>query len=351
MHNFIEKFTKINDICKKFAGNRVNEHGNVSRRGVIPTFSDLEVIALSLTAEAFGYDSENNLFKRLAESPEHIPNLISRRQFNVRRKLTACLAEDIRRDIAKSIDGGENVFVIDSKPVKVCQLARAKRCVMGNDNPQSAPSKGFCASQQMYYYGYKLHAICGISGVIHSYDITAANVHDIHYLDDAKWDYHDCLMLGDKGYLSAEVQQDLFETAHIKLEVPYRLNQKNWRNPSWAYRRFRKRIETVFSQLNDQFMMVRNYAKQTGGLFTRTAAKIAAMTVLQYINFCNHRKIGLVKDALILIQPTGYIILLTMIKESGYIHIIVIFDTPVKHFIAFSRIVIGMPFTYQVEKS
>lgn len=118
MHNFIEKFTKINDICKKFAGNRVNEHGNVSRRGVIPTFSDLEVIALSLTAEAFGYDSENNLFKRLAESPEHIPNLISRRQFNVRRKLTACLAEDIRRDIAKSIDGGENVFVIDSKPVK-----------------------------------------------------------------------------------------------------------------------------------------------------------------------------------------------------------------------------------------
>ena len=76
MHNFIEKFTKINDICKKFAGNRVNEHGNVSRRGVIPTFSDLEVIALSLslTAEAFGYDSENNLFKRLAESPEHIPS-------------------------------------------------------------------------------------------------------------------------------------------------------------------------------------------------------------------------------------------------------------------------------------
>ena len=69
MHNFIEKFTKINDICKKFAGNRVNEHGNVSRRGVIPTFSDLEVIALSLTAEAFGYDSENNLFRFLLNLP------------------------------------------------------------------------------------------------------------------------------------------------------------------------------------------------------------------------------------------------------------------------------------------
>lgn len=299
MHNFIVKFGKILDICKHFAGNRVNNHGNVRRCGVVPTFSDLEVIALSFTAEAFGFDSENMLFKRLNDSVEKIPNLISRRQFNARRKLTARLAEDIRKDIANEIDGGEDVFVIDSKPVKVCQVARANRCTMGADNHAASPSKGFCASQQMYYYGYKLHAICGIRGVIHSYDMTAANVHDIHYLEDAKWEYHNCLMLGDKGYLSASVQQNLFDVANITLEVPYRLNQKNWRPPSWAYKKFRKRIETVFSQLNDQFMMMRNYAKQTCGLFTRTAAKIGAMTVLQYVNFCNHRPLGQVKYALI----------------------------------------------------
>ena len=39
MHNFIEKFTKINDICKKFAGNRVNEHGNVSRAALVYMFA------------------------------------------------------------------------------------------------------------------------------------------------------------------------------------------------------------------------------------------------------------------------------------------------------------------------
>ena len=38
MHNFILKFRKIHDICKKFAGNRVNEHVNVSHCGVVPTF-------------------------------------------------------------------------------------------------------------------------------------------------------------------------------------------------------------------------------------------------------------------------------------------------------------------------
>ena len=60
MHNFIANFRKILDICKKHAGNLVNEKGNVIRRGVVPTFSDLEVVALSITAEAFSIDSEAN---------------------------------------------------------------------------------------------------------------------------------------------------------------------------------------------------------------------------------------------------------------------------------------------------
>ena len=238
MRNFIANFVRILGICKDFAGNRVNELGNVPRCGVVPKFSDLEVVALGITAEAFGFDSENLLFHRLHhECKDDLPNLISRRQFNARRKLTARLAEEIRKDVAVSIDGSEDVFCIDSKPVKVCQNARAKHCAMGRDNVDAAPDWGYCASQGLHYYGYKLHAVCGIRGVIHSYDMTAASVHDLHYLKDVCWEYHDCMMLADKGYLSAEVQKNLFEVANITLEVPYRLNQKNWRPPVWAYRR------------------------------------------------------------------------------------------------------------------
>lgn len=132
MHNFIVKFRKILEICKQFAGNQVNERGIVPRRGVVPTFSDLEVVALSITAEAFSIDSENYLFTRLSsECPNAIPNLITRRQFNQRRKLTRLLGENIRKSIAKAMDGREFVFSIDSKPVKVCQNARAKRCSVG----------------------------------------------------------------------------------------------------------------------------------------------------------------------------------------------------------------------------
>ncbi|WP_231725631.1 hypothetical protein [Prevotella sp. DNF00663] len=117
MRNFITNFYRILNICKEFAGNRVNNLGNVSRRGVVPKFSDLEVIALGITAEAFHVDSENYLFYRLhKECGKELPNLISRRRFNARRKTTAILMGDIRKAVAKRIDGGEDVFCIDSKP-------------------------------------------------------------------------------------------------------------------------------------------------------------------------------------------------------------------------------------------
>lgn len=82
MHNLYALFAKYLEICKYFGDNLVNEKGNQPRRGVVPRFSELEVIALSLAAESIGFDSENNLFARLfSEYHTQMPNLISRRQY------------------------------------------------------------------------------------------------------------------------------------------------------------------------------------------------------------------------------------------------------------------------------
>lgn len=299
MYNLYAIFAKYLEICKSFSGNLVNETGNIRRRGVIPKFSDLEVIALSLTAETMSIDSENYLFIQLAQYKSSFPNMISRRQFNDRRKFTGNLCETIRKRIADHVDGGEDYFCIDSKPIEVCRTARGKRCQMGKKDYSKAPSFGYCASQRTYYFGYKLHALCGLSGVIHAYDLTKASVHDINYLQDVKFEYHDCSIFGDRGYIGKEIQLDLFETANIKLECPYRLNQKDWKPQFIPYAKARKRIETVFSQLADQFMIIRNYAKETEGLFTRIIGKISAFTILQYINKMNNNPIGRVKYALI----------------------------------------------------
>ena len=149
MHNLYTNFVKILEICKQYSQNLVNELGNIPRRGPILRFSDLEVVALSLTAEAESIDSEKWLFDyKLQEYSSNIPNLILRRQFNDRRKKIAGLCEEIRKRIAMKMDGGEELFFVDSKPIEVCRVARGKRCIMGRTGEFSqAPDFGFCASQ------------------------------------------------------------------------------------------------------------------------------------------------------------------------------------------------------------
>ena len=106
-------------------------------------------------------------------------------------------------------------------------------------------------------------------------------------------------IIGDKGYLSTSVQLDLFETSEIRLEVPYRSNQKDWQPTFPPFAKARKRVETLFSQMVDQFMLCRNYAKQQVELFARIISKVSALTILQYINFINNKPIGRVKYALL----------------------------------------------------
>lgn len=65
-----------------------------------------------------------------------------------------------------------------------------------------------------------------------------------------------------------------------------------------VFRKSRKRIETLFSQLCDQFMLKRNYAKSFIGLCTRIISKITAVTCLQYQNTLNKKPMNHLKFAL-----------------------------------------------------
>ena len=87
------------------------------------------------------------------------------------------------------------------------------------------------------------------------------------------------------------------ETANIRLEVLIG-TIKRIETYFIPFAKARKRIETDFSQMCDQFMICRNYAKETVGLFTRIIGKISAFTAMQYLNHINNRPIGRVKYAL-----------------------------------------------------
>ena len=180
-------------------------------------------------------------------------------------------------------------------PTEICKYSRAKRSnICSTDSIQ--PDFGYCASQKRHYFGYKLHVVCDENAVIHSFDLTPANVHDVKYLNDVKYNLNNCNLIGNKGYISSDYQTDLFTHSRTILSVPMRTNQNHQNEFSKVKRRKRKRIETLLSQLQGQFSLNINFAKTFEGLATRIISKITALTMIQYLNlFVFNRKLNAIK--------------------------------------------------------
>ena len=79
--------------------------------------------------------------------------------------MTKNLCNSIRECIANKIDSTESYFCIDSKPIEVYRKSRVSRCKLGKQKYDTAPSFGHCASQNTYYYGYKLHQFVVLVGL------------------------------------------------------------------------------------------------------------------------------------------------------------------------------------------
>lgn len=276
MNNFQASYEKILEVLRW-----VQKDENFLQQIRRPKLSDIELIAMNLTAEYLSLDSECQLFRAL---PETFKGRIERSVYNRRKRKLFPFIEQIREKLSLRFNEFENYFIVDSMPLEVVKLSRSQRSRICKEEYTSSPNKGYCSSQKMHFYGYKLHAVCSLGGVIKSMDISKASVHDIHYLKDIKGQFSNCVILGDKGYLSADYQLDLFESCRIKLEVPMRTNQHNYKKQAYIFRKSRKRIETLFSQLCDQFLIRRNYAKSFEGFKTRIISKITSLTMIQVIN-------------------------------------------------------------------
>jgi len=276
MNSFKANYDKILEILKSIT----NKESFLTQIRA-PKLKDIELIAINLTSEYMSIDSECQLFRIL---PDVLISKIERSVYNKRKRKLFSAMEFIRNKLSNKFNEFEDYFIVDSMPLEVVKLSRSNRSKICKETFSTAPNIGFCASQNMRYYGYKIHAVCSIAGVFKNFDISKASVHDIHYLKDIKHQFRDCVIIGDKGYLSADYQLDLFESNRIKLEVPMRKNQYNYKKQPFVFKKSRKRIETLFSQLCDHFMIRRNYAKTFEGFKTRILSKITSLTVIQYIN-------------------------------------------------------------------
>lgn len=299
MHNIRTNFRKFYSICKELFEKEVNNRNNIQSYPVAPKMNDLQIVALSCCMEALGIDSENLLWSKLkTDYADQFTNLIDRSRFNRRRKRLAKMIERVHHHVGQRLGHLSNTMIVDSIPVPIIKMARERSFKSFRHDFETAPAKGYSAVNRSWYIGYKLHVIIHDNGIIQQAGITKANVHDINFLKALDHLPEGKSLLGDRAYISQTVQMDLFDHYQVKLKVPFRYNQHDYRKYPKKNRSKRQMVETVFAQLCDHLNLRRNYARSFIGLATRLASKLSATSLLQFINFKNGQKISKIKHAL-----------------------------------------------------
>lgn len=143
---------------------------------------------------------------------------------------------------------------------------------------------GYCAAKQQTYYGFHGHLLITATGVITSFTLTAANTSEREALWEIVQTIHG-LLIGDRGYLSAALGQELRQTG-INLETALRSNMQDSRDPAWIalLKRTRRLIETVIGQLVERFSMERVRERDSWHLTSRMNRKLLAHTVCRWLN-------------------------------------------------------------------
>ena len=142
------------------------------------------------------------------------------------------------------------------------------------------------SSKKQTIFGYKLHLLITLSGVILDFELAPANASDLAVGAELLAEHTDLTVLRDKGYVSAPLAQDLRERNRVNLVALRRANQ-HAQLPETLKRlinQVRQLIESVNAQLTDQFNVEKNRAHSFYGLGARLYTKLTAHTLCIHIN-------------------------------------------------------------------
>jgi Transposase DDE domain len=255
------------------------------RPGPKPECGDSELIAMALIGECRGWHMETELLSCWKEYRHLFPRIPSQSRFNRRRRNLMQAINLIRQVIVRSLDlSQDNQCLIDSVPIPALQF----HLVPSSNADWKAfdATYGKAITKKQTFFGYRLHLLITMSGLILDFELTPANATDLEAGFELLSEHIDKEVLGDKGYISAEIAAELWEKNRIALRTIPRANQKKQVSPAFKHlhNAIRQLIETVNGQLSGQFAIEKNYAHTFWGLCTRLYSKLTAHTLCIYIN-------------------------------------------------------------------
>lgn len=242
--------TKILDkLCEIycFVDDFLKQHPQVSNwrrsNNRHPALSDAEVLTIALMQTEFGAESLRKTFVLIeANFAAEFPALCGYKQFIRRLHRLTPIARKLFETTASFYRS--EVFLIDAKPIPLCQAARHRRVRLLRDD-----GAYFGKTSKGWFFGFKLHVLATCEKKICNVVLTPANYAD-RTVAEALTEFLDHrIVIGDLGYRGEKLQNELLEENNCLLITKQDARRRNRRLPP-----VRQRIEAGFSILWHHFI-------------------------------------------------------------------------------------------------
>jgi hypothetical protein len=255
------------------------------RPGPCPACSDAELLAIAVVRHVLGRRSESGFLAEVARDWAHLfPVLPHQSEVNRRTRWLWGAFEQLRITLAARLPEDDCQQVDTSAlPVKHPSRVRGPDQWTGPGNDLAARF-GRDAAHAEWFYGFRLAAKTDLgSRIVRAWSIVPAAVNERDVAEDLlSTGPPPRDLLADKGF-----NGQAFATAQAArgtaVLVPPQKKQRAAMPPVLlkVIAEWRNRIETTFSEITDRMELARHGAHSFWGLLTRTAATIAAHTLLR----------------------------------------------------------------------
>src|SRR3989338_1556351 len=176
-------------------------------------------MTMELVGEYLSLNTEKAIYQYFARHWRHFfPRLPDRSNF-----VGQCAATGwVKRRFLDALTQAEDTFIqlIDSMPLHVCEFVRARRCRLFRG--QASYGKWFGQT----IYGFKLHLKLTVRGLVRAFTLTPAKTSDVSVVPELVDSDRHGWVVGDKGYRSKPLSQQLLQEQQLVLHTPVRRNQK-----------------------------------------------------------------------------------------------------------------------------
>lgn len=253
-----------------------------------PDFSDNEVITITLFGEMVFAGAEDKTLHFIRQYHWNLfPNLLSNNRFNRRKHKLGTTMEAMRCYLRDQWRGNHPLpkdvaylRLVDSAPIPMCTYTRGSRC-QSVDIDWRDEFFGVCTSKKMKFFGARCHILTTLDQMIDTWLLAPGSYEDRKPLLSLLEGRQGLGIIGDKGYVSQDLDNRLWEMGeHLLLELKRKNQKDQW--PQGIQKilgHLRHNVETAFSVLTTVFNFEKPGSRSMSGYIVRVTSKVLAHTV------------------------------------------------------------------------